>query len=369
MAQSTGKVWDSRCELGANQTTAPCIHLQFLMLGRAQLPAPFQTHNPFMSEIQMYCTSPRSFFMGQVRCHPHDTTSLIQFFLGQGQRCPQWRRTGSGWHRVDLYSSVSLSSLITMGNFFFENNMVLTQDDKGQEVKAKQVLVLHLVCIGIHCINYKYVYILHWAWWYSTTWQTGRLMIILGALLRPSRSPNCQELQSVLGKGHSHQPLPSQRRNVLCTSSLGPSCTSWGSNSNTPSDHNPRIPVPVSGVLWFSGGWRWRGEEYRPWRRGPSASLARSPRAGTRRNCCISGVCTWSGKTGRRPGEQKTQTWGEPRGSQGWQPGHPARTGCPARLALGALSCLGPRWLQWAEPGVCWLHRELSEPGPGISAV
>lgn len=38
------------------------------------------------------------------------------------------------------------------GNFFFENNMALTQDYKGQDVKAKQILVLHLVCIGIYCI-------------------------------------------------------------------------------------------------------------------------------------------------------------------------------------------------------------------------
>lgn len=59
--------------------------------------------------------------------------------------------------RVDLYSSVSRSSLITTGNFFFENNMVLTQDYKGQEAKAKQIPFLHLVCIGIYIIAMLYI--------------------------------------------------------------------------------------------------------------------------------------------------------------------------------------------------------------------
>lgn len=66
------------------------------------------------------------------------------------------------------------------------------------------------------------------------------------------------------------------------------------------------ISVPASEVPWFSGGWRWHREGCRPWRRVPSSSPARSPRLGTRRCCCTSGVCTWSGRTGRQPEEQRT---------------------------------------------------------------
>lgn len=90
--------------------------------------------------------------MGQVRCHLHDTISLDRVLPRTRTKMSTVKGQAWAWHRVDLYSSVCRSSLITMGNFVFENNMVLTQDYKGQEVKAKQILVLHLVCIGIYCI-------------------------------------------------------------------------------------------------------------------------------------------------------------------------------------------------------------------------
>lgn len=41
--------------------------------------------------------------------------------------------------------------------YFFEKNMIITEDYKGQEVKEKQILVLHLVCIGIYCIYAIYM--------------------------------------------------------------------------------------------------------------------------------------------------------------------------------------------------------------------
>lgn len=198
-------------------------------------------------------------------------------------------------------------------------------------------------------------------WWCNTAWKTGHLIIILGAVLRPSKlSKLPTRATEHSGEGQSSPALAFSGEK--CAVYLLPGAHPEPSRGATAAHPVTTIPVPVSGVLWFSGGWKWHREEYRPWRRVPSASLACSPRVGTRRNCCISRVCTWSGKTGRHPEEQKTQTSGVPKGSQAWHPGHPARTGCSARVATGVPSCM-------SQQGPCWLHKELSEPGPGISAA
>lgn len=136
----------------------------------------------------------------------------------------------------------------------------------------------------------------------------GELMIKWKAVLRPSKP----YMLSTIAVGHSGEKALtlllafSEEKCVMC---IFPRALPTSCHGEAAAIHPvTTISIPASGIPWSSGGWRWCREECRPWRRVPSASPARSPRVGTRKNCCISRVRTWLGRTRRQPGENRTQT-------------------------------------------------------------